>query len=819
MSSSQAGDASSNKSAADASAAAAASGGQPMMHGSSPFPSVVQQQQQQQQHWQPPTHAMNPRQGTGSSPISHFSAPASPAPFSAPSGSGTANNNGAPNGSESGNGRALADDRSLKRVKMEHESFPDSDSPASSSSAGWMGSQNVSNGMLMPGSVPGAPGTDSMHPYGMGMWPPPQPFPLPPGHFNGYPNGNDGNTFPFQAQQAQQQGYVGGIGPPGQMGPPMFVPGSGFPGADQQPAGSGIFPSPGPSTPAQTQGNEAPQSGVSTPAGSAPKEKKPRAKKQGGGKRKAKDGEGNEAPQDNAGGEGAPPADTTPGKGKKADKAEKGDKAAKPKRPRKKKDDTAPGSSAPSTAPTPAALTPAPGGASLPGAGPSTHSTPLPSTADAVAQAAEASSSALQTPGPASRSSVPPVQQSGSALPPVGPAVEASGDNVDQLQDLLGMSGVDLRAEEEAIHSGRTAPPQPSASTAAAAAALQGVEEREGRSSPFYLELYALSHRIHRVAARDGLRVEPEVLMYLSNAAKLRFRNLLEAMVTASRHRAWSSHLRPPPLHERARHPMYHEELHDDPQKLLSALTRVEKAEEQADRQRRLLRDEREADAAAGIGGNAGAGDEDVASGVNSGTQTPGDGTAGGDASSGSKPKKTGASAAARNMTEDKRLKLANKTAAQALGITSGSKAWMFGGGSGSGSGTSSPFGGRGTGGGLSRLPKPRFAAQAADEGADVGGGGIGTGRGTSGVKDESAGTSTSSNAAIGSNPGGWGDLTARRRHREEEERRRARLVNLDDALHALEMERSGGAGRGSGERTLYATRALGRPHVPPRAL
>lgn len=412
----------------------------------------------------------------------------------------------------------------------------------------------------------------------------------------------------------------------------------------------------------------------------------------------------------------------------------------------------------------------------------------------ANSSAAVTPTSAMFAPTASSGGASAPVP-SGSAAPGASQSVDVSGNNVDQLQDLLGMSGVDLKAEEEAIH-GRH-PVQPSTNTAAAAlVSLQGASQqqtiREERPSPFFLELYPLSHRIHRIAARGGLRVEPELLMYISNAARLRFRNLVESMVVASRHRAWSSYLRAPPSFEGTNQPMYHEELLDDPHKLLSALTRVEKHEEQISRQRRMERDEREANAAAGIV------DDDM--GPGSGSQTPG-GT--GEEEFRRRGKKIGVSAAARNMTEDKRLKLANKTAAQALGISSNSKAWMFG-----TSNVDSPLGSHGNSpqsgaGGGSRLPKPRFAPTA--DGAATG-------------ASASASGAASSGAPV-SNPGGWGDLTARRRHREEEEKRRARLVNLQDALHALDMERKGGAGQGSGEKAYYTTRALGRPNIPPRSM
>lgn len=288
------------------------------------------------------------------------------------------------------------------------------------------------------------------------------------------------------------------------------------------------------------------------------------------------------------------------------------------------------------------------------------------------------------------------------------------------------------------------------------------------------------------------------MLTYLSLAAKTRFQNLLEAMIASSRHRTWSSHLRPPPLYEQTGQAMYHEEIHDDPMKLLAALTKVEKRQEQDARQARMQRGEMEASTA-----SIGQGDEDGGgNGESSGQATPTDKSREGEVNGKKKTKKLSMAATAKNMSEDKRLKLANKTAARALGISSSSKAWMFGDGA---SGTNSPLGAKKGGAlGASRLPKPRFtpvsSASNPGESGQMGESSFGEG----GIGEETGSITV----------GGWGDLAARQRLKEEEERLATRRVNLQDALHALEMERSGGAGRGSGELILYSTRLLGRPPI-----
>ncbi|UZJ56000.1 hypothetical protein CBS101457_005320 [Exobasidium rhododendri] len=375
---------------------------------------------------------------------------------------------------------------------------------------------------------------------------------------------------------------------------------------------------------------------------------------------------------------------------------------------------------------------------------------------------------------------------------------------VDQLQDLLSISGVDLKAEEEAAQ--RNTMARTSFNTANTAAINQASSPSQLRQAMFFLEIYPLSRHIHRIAAKSGLRVEPEVLTYLSLAARTRFQNLLEAMIASSRHRNWSSHTRPPPLYESNGQAMYHEEIHDDPMKLLAALSRVEKKEEHESRQARLRKEEMEASNA-----NSGQTAEGGGEGESSGQATPAE--SGGVGEDGKKKgKKPGTSSTAKNMSEDKRLKLANKTAAQALGISSNSKAWMFGGTSGG----NSPFGNKkgsaaaAAAGGF-RLPKPRFAPVAKEAGDSNGQEGEEGGVEQQG--EDSQGGGGFGKARSGSQSvGRWGDLAARQRLKEEEESLARRSVNLQDALHALEMERSGGAGRGSGELMLYSTMALGRP-------
>lgn len=241
---------------------------------------------------------------------------------------------------------------------------------------------------------------------------------------------------------------------------------------------------------------------------------------------------------------------------------------------------------------------------------------------------------------------------------------------------------------------------------------------------------------------------------------------------------------------------MYHVAVHREPSVALAALERVERVQEQAARKLRMERDEREANAAL-LGAEGG--DADMADASGSGTPL-----------GGAKRKPVSQAAQAKNMSEEVRRRLANNTAARQLGGSSNTPKWMSLGGAAaalaSAPDSPSPSGGAGGGGGISSLPKPRFAPLA---------GGLKQ-PSTPGLKRDWAlapstlGTSSSANPAGGASTGGWADLSARQRQREAEERRRHLAVTMPDALHALDMERAAGKGRGSGEGAAYRARAKG---------
>lgn len=389
--------------------------------------------------------------------------------------------------------------------------------------------------------------------------------------------------------------------------------------------------------------------------------------------------------------------------------------------------------------------------------------------------------------------------------------------------DVLGGSGIDLRAEEEAMR-------------ARVSMAAQGYLRDTGSDQGMhptaslpYLQLFPLASAVHAITSEHELSVDPEVLSTLSIAARIRFKNLLEAMVEASRHRCWSSHQRPPPTHEEdsdaneaepssgpskrkaAKKPMYQEELLSDPSKWLAAIEKADRGEEVRARKKRAQRQKEALLAAAAAPGSGSSGvdpdgDESMAG--------EGSSAAGGDGPS--EKKKAKKPPSARNVSEDVRRRLANNTAARALGGPATPK-WMMGGAAASqafvtptkdkGFGNDDPDGS----GSVSSLPKPRFAPPAATGSS----GGWGRALAPSGLSGSPLNASSGKNSV---NPDGWGDLAQRALAKEEEERRKRKRVLVSDALHALDMERKTGAGRGSGEKTAWRWRNGVRPNVASNA-
>lgn len=363
------------------------------------------------------------------------------------------------------------------------------------------------------------------------------------------------------------------------------------------------------------------------------------------------------------------------------------------------------------------------------------------------------------------------------------PAAGAAGaseqkDNFDSLVDVMGASGVDLQAEEEAIQ--RRELMQQSQN-----AQQKGAQPDD---DDLFLQMYPLAYKVHTLAQQHGLSVDAAVLNYLSLAARTRLKNVLETMIASSRHRSWSSHQHPPPLYPSTSQPMYHEQIINDPIKQLAALEKAERGQEARRRRERLARDQESSALAPGYGGD----DMDMD-----------DGTGTSKADGRKRPKKMGPGVAARNMSEDVRKRLADSTAMRNLGGGSSKYSWLSGGSS--FPSTFSPLGakkGKADAGAAedgstpSRLPKPKFAPQPSV-----------SNWGGSGTADNGTGAAAASTTA---STGAWGDVAARQAAKEEEERQARLKVTLRDALFALEYERKAGVGYGSGETLLYRIRAGG---------
>lgn len=346
-------------------------------------------------------------------------------------------------------------------------------------------------------------------------------------------------------------------------------------------------------------------------------------------------------------------------------------------------------------------------------------------------------------------------QAQGATTPGGAPASQAS--SYEQLVDVMGYSGVDLRAEEAFIQSVG----QGGASWDDTSAILGTANLTHG----LYLNVYPLSTMVHRIAKQYGLKVDAAALDYLSVATRLRFRNLVEAMVRTSRHRAWSSHQRRPPLRDAPgpdgqRLPLYHEKMLSNPTKQLAAIEKAERIEEGNWRRMRLEREEAEA-AALEAGGDDG---------------TP-------------RAKKR-ASTSSRNLSEDVRKRLADSTAMRHLGANSvNSKyAWLQSPGMRSSASrardadTSKDAADTSVSSKASALPKPKFAP--------AGGARLG---------------------APAAHAGAWSDVATRQAAQREQERVARARVTLRDALAALEREHATGAGHGAGRRSAYLAHAYQR--------
>ncbi|KAG0346915.1 hypothetical protein BG004_000556 [Podila humilis] len=383
--------------------------------------------------------------------------------------------------------------------------------------------------------------------------------------------------------------------------------------------------------------------------------------------------------------------------------------------------------------------------------------------------------------------------------------------NYDNITDVMGYVGVDLREESDNIMRDNDGGGYSKSGS--------GADGQDRARVQNFVNVTVLKTRIERIAASHKLTtMEPDVLAYLAMATQERLRSLTEQMIHASKHRGQSQASAVPVAMYDQDHAMYKIGVTQDVKKQLLAIERVEREEEVkrkemiAERERRAalgedLDENGDPRPGGGIGGIGGAGGG-------------GGGGAGGGGAGGKKKKQKegGPGVSARNMTEEARKKVANQTALGFAGGSGRTYSWMMGGG-GSGGG-SGPGAGAGAGGVSSPMASSSIGAAGASSpaakplltrtatmpaGSSTSGLSGGGGSGSPGAS--AAGSpSLSRGGSMGGVGGGGGSsmvLPPSTLGRPTSLRDNARKVNVKDALFCLERDRGGGGGEGSGQRVL----------------
>jgi hypothetical protein len=154
------------------------------------------------------------------------------------------------------------------------------------------------------------------------------------------------------------------------------------------------------------------------------------------------------------------------------------------------------------------------------------------------------------------------------------------------------------------------------------------------------------------VANRTGIRrPNNDVLNYLALATQQRLQGLVQEMVAASKHRAFSQMLADPPLDGETDEPLYRIELHQDVKRQLSAIEHIErKQEEKRKNKMKKTNDEEGNDSASG--------------------------TADGSKSAVKRRTKKTKAMSERNLSEDVRKRITNETAMRSAGGKM--KSWML---------------------------------------------------------------------------------------------------------------------------------------------
>ncbi|KAI8049161.1 transcription initiation factor TFIID component TAF4 family-domain-containing protein [Syncephalis plumigaleata] len=216
--------------------------------------------------------------------------------------------------------------------------------------------------------------------------------------------------------------------------------------------------------------------------------------------------------------------------------------------------------------------------------------------------------------------------------------------DVDALTDVMGYVGVDLREESENIL--RSGIQQ--------LGATGGGSLIDRSHTQNFINIDCLRLKIERIANRTGIRrPNNDVLNYLALATQQRLQGLVQEMVAASKHRAFSQMMADPPLDSETNEPLYSIALHQDVKRQLSAIERIERKQEEKRKNKMKKTNDEE--------GNDGTG-----------------GTTDGSKSAAKRRTKKTKAMSERNLSEDVRKRITNETAMRSAGGKM--KSWMLAG-------------------------------------------------------------------------------------------------------------------------------------------
>ncbi|KAJ1724460.1 hypothetical protein LPJ53_001301 [Coemansia erecta] len=306
--------------------------------------------------------------------------------------------------------------------------------------------------------------------------------------------------------------------------------------------------------------------------------------------------------------------------------------------------------------------------------------TPAASSDESDADADADAGPVAQSPAPASRRPTKPARERERERSNGG-----GGGDAFSIDDVIGYTGVDLRAESEIILGG-VAPHARVRARADDAAHRTGTRLVGGVHVAFDADLLAaaglapgaLAESVvaRACAAARIAHVAADVVPVLALALHERLRAHLELATAAAQHRARTQTLPPPPLDPATRQPMYKIAAHQDVRRQLAAVERRDRLRDQA-REARVRERENAGDAAAAAGDSVAAAAASVAEDAAGDETAPAEDATGQPARRSRKREEAVPTAAytSKNMPDDLRNKISNQTALRAAGAVR--KAWM----------------------------------------------------------------------------------------------------------------------------------------------